>query len=133
MLRLLSDIISENAPDDFAAVSNNPSIASLVKEYIDSNFEQNIQLDHIAQYFGYSKFHIEKLFKREYNTSPISYRNSKRLIKAASLLMSHSVTATSQQVGFSSVYAFSRAFRSFYGVSPTEYVHESKNRDSCDP
>lgn len=126
MLNLLQDIISENAPEDFVPVSNDSRIAPLVKAYLDSSYDQDIQLSNLEQHFGYSKFHIEKLFKREYGISPISYRNNKRLSKAAALLLDHSVTATAQQVGYSSVYAFSRAFRSFYGISPTQYIMQNK-------
>lgn len=130
MLLLLQAVISENAPDDFVATPTILKIAPLVKAYIDSNYDQDIPLENLEQHFGYSKFYIEKRFKQEYGISPINYRNSKRLAKAALLLADHSVTATANKVGFSSIYAFSRAFRAFFGVSPTEYIRKSKEKSN---
>ena len=123
MLTLLSEVISENAPDDFLPATNNFKIAPLVKTYLDANYDQNIQLANLEQHFNYSKFYIEKAFTQKYGISPIKYRNKKRLAKAASLLGNQSVTTIAHQVGFTSVYAFSRAFHSVYGVSPTQYIY----------
>lgn len=124
MLTLLSEVISENAPDDFLPVTNNFKIAPLVKTFLDANYDQNIQLANLEQHFNYSKFYIEKAFTQKYGISPIKYRNKKRLAKAASLLGNQSVTTIAHQVGFTSVYAFSRAFHSVYGVSPTQYIYQ---------
>lgn len=124
MLTLLSEMISENAPDDFLPVTGSFKIASLVKTYLDAHYDQDIQLANLEQHFNYSKFYIEKAFAQKYGISPIKYRNKKRLTKAASLLGSQPVTTIAHQVGFSSVYAFSRAFHSVYGVSPTRYISD---------
>ena len=121
MLYLLQRIISENASATFNIAHDNSRIAPLIKAYIDSNYTQSIQLAILEQYFGYSKFYIEKLFRQEYGSSVISYYNSKRMKKDVSLLKDHSVTETAQMLGFSSIYTFSRAFRSAYGVSPAKY------------
>lgn len=122
MLCLLQTIISENAPEFFHPASDSSGIAFLIKSYIDSNYNQNIQLYTLEKQFGYSKFYIEKLFKQEYGISVINYRNSKRMDAAVGLLETHSVSETAQLLGFSSIYAFSRAFRQAHGASPTSFM-----------
>lgn len=126
MQHLLSAIISENAPGAFTLPPNDPGIASLVKSYIDSNYKQEISLSDLEKQFGYSKFYLEKLFKQEYGVSVINYRNSKRMSAATELLPVYSVSQTAQILGFSSIYAFSRAFRTAYGVSPTKYGEQHR-------
>ena len=38
------------------------------------------------------------------------------------LLATHPVSEVASLVGFSSIYAFSRAFKQYFGVSPSKYV-----------
>lgn len=130
MLNLLHMIVTENISTSFSSPSASSTIASLVKSYIDSNYEQEISLDTLERQFDYSKFYIEKLFKQEYGLSVINYRNTKRMETAVQLLENHSVSETALLLGFSSIYSFSRAFRTKYGTSPTKYisVKENKNR-----
>lgn len=130
MLCLLQTILSENLPEFIQSPAINPGIVPHIKSYIDSNYEQNISLDYLEQQFDYSKFYIEKLFKLEYGISVINYRNNKRMEAAIQLLKKYSVSKTADILGFSSVYSFSRAFRTMYGLSPTKYMQHLNNSDS---
>jgi AraC-like DNA-binding protein len=49
---------------------------------------------------------------------------------AKELLRDVSVTEISEKLGFSSIYAFSRAFSNFFGQSPSEYrrINEPTNK-----
>jgi len=125
MLRILEMIITENAPNEFVYTPIPSNVAALVKSYIDSNYQQKIQLCDLERQFGYSKYYIEKLFKQEYGISVINYYNQKRMEEACMLLKEYSVSKTSQLLGYSSIYAFSRAFRLVYGTSPSKYEKES--------
>lgn len=122
MLCLLQMIISENETEEFSMPSGNPGVAMRIRSYLDANYEQEIQLCDLEKQFGYSKFYLEKLFRKEYGKSIISYRNEKRMQAAVRMLQEYSVSQTAQMLGFSSIYAFSRAFRTVYGVSPTKYL-----------
>lgn len=122
MIRLLQMIFEANPPKSLTSFSDNIEITLLIKNFIDANYDQNIQLSSLEHQFGYSRFYIEKLFKSKYGTSIISYRNAKRLETAVQLLKTHSVTETAQILGFSSIYTFSRAFRAVYGESPSRYT-----------
>jgi len=51
-----------------------------------------------------------------------------RIQKAKSLLTNgtHTITAVSEECGFSSLYHFCRAFKEKTGMTPTEYAKDSK-------
>lgn len=122
MLSLLETIIAENTSISMAQPSGSAGIASYVRSFVRANYHQNITLDILEQHFGYSKYYIEKVFKKAYGTSVISYRNQKRMEAAVQLLAKHTVSETAYMLGYSSIYTFSNAFRSAYGVSPTKYM-----------
>ncbi len=121
MLLLLEMIMEENACISMKKVPLNAGIASYIRSFINANYYQNITLDILEQHFGYSKYYIEKIFKKAYGISVISYRNQKRMEAAVQLLTKHSVSETAYILGYSSIYAFSNAFRAAYGISPTKY------------
>lgn len=125
MLRLIQMIISENASETFSLPAKNSDIAFLIKSYVDANYDQEICLDNLERYFGYSKYYIEKRFKQKYHISVMNYRNNKRIAAATQLLFNHSVTQTAQLLGFSSIYTFSRTFHKAYGLSPTKYKEKT--------
>ncbi len=124
MLCLLETIITDNELPTTSTVTP-PSVAFLIKSYIDANYDQPISLGILERQFGYSKFHIEKLFKQEYGISVMNYRAKKRMEGALTLLEKNSVSETAALLGFSSIYAFSRAFRAYHGTSPTKHTRPS--------
>ena len=77
-----------------------------------------MSLDDFESFFSYSKFYLEKLFKDEYNVGIVAYRNKKRMQIAKQMLKDRSVTCVAEKTGYQSVYAFSRAYKTFYGTSP---------------
>jgi AraC-like DNA-binding protein len=70
---------------------------------------------------GYSKF--RKLFKRSTGKSPNQYHINLRLDKAKELLSTTNlnVTEVAYQLGFDSVFYFSRLFKKKNGVSPKSF------------
>ena len=119
-LRMLQMILAQY-PADLAVPSPHRSTARQVKAYLDANFRQKITLSALEQLFGYSRFYLEHVFCRDYGESIIRYYNKKRMKAAALLLEDHTVTETARLTGFSSVYAFSRAYRAYFGASPTQH------------
>ena len=122
MLALLEIIIADNVPNALMPAPQTASIAAQIKEFLDANFCQNISLSALEKQFSYSKFYIEKCFKKETGLSVMQYRNQKRMAAALELLKSHCVSETGRLLGYSSIYTFSQAFSTFYGESPTKYL-----------
>ena len=122
MLQLLDTLLNDLDLNQTAPRPNPSDIAFQVRSYLDANFQQASNLEQLAQHFSYSKFYLEKLFRRAYGRSIIQYRNQRRMEAAKQLLADHSVTATARLTGFSSIYSFSRAFQAYWGCSPSDYA-----------
>ncbi|MBE5731751.1 MAG: AraC family transcriptional regulator [Clostridiales bacterium] len=119
LTQLIALVAKHNCPEIFASEkAEKQRLASQIKEHIDSGMGLRMSLDDFASFFSYSKFYLEKLFKDEYNVGIVAYRNKKRMQTAKQMLKERSVTYVAENTGYQSVYAFSRAYKTFYGVSP---------------
>ena len=127
MTELIGHIIADNFADTaLPAVSPHLTVPCQVKDYIDSSFETPITLETLEKQFFYNRFYLEKQFFRQYGISVIAYRNMLRVRRAKELLRNHSVTETARLLGYSSVYAFSRAFKNSTGETPSSYLKTEK-------
>lgn len=96
---------------------------AVVKRYLDHHFKEVISLDFLAELAHVNKYYLVHSFRREYNTTPISYLVERRIKESQFLLAStnHSLSQISQTLGFSSLSYFSQSFRKVSGMSPMEY------------
>lgn len=125
LTEIISMLISDNFPLSMSSDNESGySVAQQIKDYIDAGQGIAMNLDGFEKQFSYSKYHLEREFKKLYGISLIAYRNNKIMELAAKLLKKETVSETSEKLHFSSIYAFSRAFKKHYGIPPTEY----KNR-----
>lgn len=98
------------------------NMAKIIK-YIDGNFAENITLSSLSQKFGFSQSYIARLFKTELNLTSVKYVNHTRIINACKLLLCSNKTIgeISEEVGFKDQYYFTRIFKTFLKMSPTQY------------
>jgi AraC family transcriptional regulator len=96
---------------------------SLAKEYLCSNYNQNISLDELAKYSGLSITHLLRTFKQAFNLSPHQYLTAIRLRRARLLLKStdYSINEVVSLVGFECPSSFIRLFRTNYNITPLKY------------
>ena len=100
------------------------------EKYIAENYNQpGITNDLLASLCGISIPYFRRLFVQKYNRSPISYLNSVRMNKAMQMLKSDfiSITQVANSVGFTNIYHFSKEFKLYTGVSPSEYANKDSN------
>ncbi len=121
MIELLSLIINDNFPEFTREASRSCFDIHMVKNYIDFNYKNLLSLETLSNQFNYNKYYILRLFREHFGVSPIQYYNDLRLNDAKKLLSHHSVTEVAELLKFSSIYAFSRAFKSKFGVSPEQW------------
>ena len=121
MIRLLDIIEKYNFPGSFTRVGYVNPVCLGIKKYLDYNLTRNIELAEIERNFHYSRFFLEQLFRETYGTSIIGYHRKRRMELARATLSESSVTETAEKMGFTSVYVFSRAFKNFFGLSPTSH------------
>lgn len=123
MLIILIDmLITDNFNTVFEKSTDLPiNIEMQVKDYLDAGQGASSTLDDIAGQFNYSKYHLERCFKKRYGISIMSYRNDKKMQEAKRILQNETVSETAEKLGFSSIYVFSRAFKNHFGISPNDF------------
>jgi transcriptional regulator GlxA family with amidase domain len=89
---------------------------------------ESMSVKQMAAALGISSSHLRARFRVSCGVSIGRHLRQLRLQKACGLLrLSQSrVTEIAEQCGFSSIYSFSRAFHSAYGMSPLGYRHGGK-------
>ncbi len=98
-------------------------------EYISQNYyDSGITNDSLASLCGISTVYFRKIFETLYGVSPIKYLHNFRLQKAKDILRSdyESIDQIAQSVGYNSIYHFSKMFKAYTGMSPTEYAKASR-------
>lgn len=95
----------------------------IAKNYIDTNYGQEIKIGEIAGLFHFDSSYFSRAFKKHFGVSPQTYLVKKRLSEAAKLMQSYgfSPSAAANAVGYSDIYLFSKMFKRHYGIPPREY------------
>jgi len=96
---------------------------SLVKDYLDKHYKENITLDILSMQSGMNKYYLVHSFTKLYGCSPISYLNEKR-IEASKILLETtdmSIAQIAAQLGFSSQSYFSQSFKKNTYMTPNDY------------
>nr|WP_304972030.1 helix-turn-helix domain-containing protein [uncultured Schaedlerella sp.] len=101
-----------------------------VMRYIDQNFCEKVSLSEIAEKMYLSTSTLSRLFKKQTGIHFAEYVNQVRLKHAVSELLytGSNITRIAMNSGFSNVSAFNRVFRDYYGIAPTEYRNQNKER-----
>ncbi len=100
-----------------------PPEFSALKNYIDNNFQRNLNLKGLAGRINLEPSYLSRKFKEYFGNGPIDYVIKLRLEKAAYLLKytGMSVGECGARAGFQSLYHFSRIFKRNYKVSPSGF------------
>lgn len=92
------------------------------KLFIDDNYADAIDLDHIADEAFFSKFHFIRLFKKTYGKTPHQYLIWVRIEKSKLLLRDEMrISEVCYAVGFDSVSSFTGLFKRVAGQTPSAY------------
>ena len=89
--------------------------------YINENLASDLSIDTLADRVFLSRYHFMRLFKEQTGTTVHQYVRQKRLLYAARLIR-EGVPAgrAAGDAGFNDYSVFHRAFRSSFGISPTD-------------
>ncbi|KXX69788.1 GyrI-like domain-containing protein [Flammeovirga sp. SJP92] len=103
-----------------------------VFEFIEHNLASDLSLKTVAEVAFFSPYHFHRIFKLMTGETLNKYITRKRIEKSASDLL-HQNTSTSalaHKYGFSDNSSYSRTFKKYYGVSPTEFKNLNTHRFS---
>lgn len=91
-----------------------------IKDYIDSNLNQDLKIKTIAQKFSLEQHTLRRHFKAHFHLSLHLYVRNKRMAKAYELLSKQAmpVSEVADATGYSDVSTFSHAFSAYHGIAP---------------
>ena len=91
--------------------------------YIDNNIYEKISVSTLCEHFCISTSMLHSLFRKNMNNTAKNYINELKLSKSKELIRksTHTLSEISEMLGFSSIHYFSKKFKSYFNISPTEY------------
>ena len=111
--------------DEVKVNSVGEGLRERVMEVIKSNLDNpDFGVEDLSREIGMSRVHMNRKLKEELGISPSSLIKSTRMKQAAYLLVHYKVNVSevAYRVGFSTPSYFSNSFRSYFGLSPKEFV-----------
>lgn len=113
--------------------NDNNNLVSQILSYLDANYLRIISQAELSRVFSYSYQYLSSLFSKSLNISIKQYLLSKRMNYARKLLINNkSVTEISNELSqsYTSIYNFSRAFKNYFGESPSQYIRTHKSKEN---
>lgn len=102
-------------------------LAKSTIKYIKSNYKQEISIDDICKYLGFTKCYLCHTFKEVTSQTIIDYINYVRCSHAQKLLLTgkYNVCESANMSGFNSMSYFSKIYKKFFGKLPSEEIRNS--------
>lgn len=124
----------KNTISAFIKVSKNEKSdpVELAKQYVLENIENRISLPDVAKYVSISAGYLSTLFKKQYHQNFVDYINEEKSKHACKLISEnkYSMYEISYKLGFENAYYFSRIFKRYIGMTPSEYQKELKKENT---
>jgi len=94
-----------------------------ILEWIESNLESPLSLEKVSQRSGYSKWHLQRMFKKETGHSLGQYIRSRKLTEIARKLKESNepILYLAERYGFESQQTLTRTFKNYFDVPPHKF------------
>ena len=101
----------------------NKNLIDKAIEFIQKNPKENLSLQNIADNAGFSLAYFDAIFRQHTGYSPVEYSRIYKLTRSALELRrtQKTVLEVALDFGYASPESFTRAFKSFYSITPSEY------------
>jgi len=118
--RVRTEKDAQRAPLQYLIGASQPRLVDAVT-LMESNIEEPLTLDEVANYVGISRRQLERLFNRYLHCAPSRYYLELRLSRARLLLLQTSIPVIDVAIscGFSTAPHFSRCYSELYGKPPS--------------
>lgn len=96
--------------------------------FLEQHYDQKINCDNVAEKFGFSHASFYRHWKTQFALSPQEYLRQYRLkVAGLRLCQTHlSIADIVREIHYSSLTAFHREFRAFYGAAPAAFRHSAE-------
>ncbi len=107
-------------------VDRKSSIVNVAIAHVSSHFTEEVSLNDIATYVNLSPQHFSKIFKETTGFGYVEWINHMRITKAREFMNNSDKTIKEicYLVGYHDPNYFSRIFKKYVGISPSEYILE---------
>lgn len=88
----------------------------------------------LSDYVGYSPSYISSLFRSQLGITVHNYITHTRMIHAKKRMLegNETLTTIAKNVGYTSIYSFSRAFKKNVGITPSDFIKSKTSPDSLE-
>ncbi|MHB1461899.1 MAG: helix-turn-helix domain-containing protein [Armatimonadota bacterium] len=123
VMNLIRTVLNHNT----GILSQSP--AALLKKLIDADNCYHVSLSELSRQCGLSVDHMRTLFRKEFNMSPVQYRNNRRMAMAMEYIANSrlSVSEIAGKLGYAHVSHFSAVFHTCFEVSPTQAIQRFRH------
>lgn len=103
-------------------------VVEIIKQYVDSNYCQNFKITMFEEKYFFSVTYLTKLFHARYGYTIYEYVLKKRMERAKELLENPDIKVLdiAKRLGYADNHYFSKAFRNYYGISPSQYRKDTE-------
>ena len=100
-----------------------PDYITQIKNYIEAHYGQKLSLSDVAEHFSISYAHLSHVFSSTMNLSFTEYLTLVRMQHAQQMICepNYTIQEISYMCGYENQFSFTRAFKKYYGISPTGY------------
>jgi AraC-like DNA-binding protein/mannose-6-phosphate isomerase-like protein (cupin superfamily) len=101
-----------------------------VTAFLRDRLSQDLSLDAVCESFNVGKTHMTRLFKKRTGYPLMEYFKRLKVEKAKMLVREeqHNFTEISRLLGYGSIHHFSKAFKKYGGMTPSEYAKSIQAR-----
>lgn len=105
-------------------------IALEIKNHIDQHYSEDISLARLSETFFFSREYLNRVFHAKYGCAVYEYVQRVRMEHAARLLQNpgQTIQTVADRLGYSNANYFGKAFKKYYGLSPSEYREQKEGK-----
>ncbi|SOC24650.1 AraC-like DNA-binding protein [Ureibacillus xyleni] len=103
-------------------MSYSPIIQKTI-EYIEMNLHEELSLESVAQFVGFSKYHFLRIFQKEVGVTASEYIRYRRIANSANMLLysDEKIIEIAFYYRFETQESFTRSFKKYYQLPPGQY------------
>ncbi|MDQ0891593.1 AraC-like DNA-binding protein [Paenibacillus sp. V4I9] len=124
------EILSASTLASAVTEAESDRIVQQAIHYLSTQYAEPITIELMAESLGYNRAYLSRMFKRHTKVTPVTFLLKLRVDKARLLLRERlelTIEQIASSVGFYDPLYFSKQFRRWYGVSPSEYRNQIKS------